>query len=269
MGSGKDRFFERKPILRSLHIVVSEAGIESDNPDGHEPDHSSEMTIPALGNPALPIMLAGLVYGRINPCHGNQLFVIFEIPDITSHLDEKVCCRFLTNPPKRSHYINVISHVLSVAKAFVIASKPSPVHRARRRTGLYQPSEITKRVDLHVRRNIAHALRLIVGGYNFAEILIINFMKKSAPAPAMIGKYREQLVALLDHTFMTQAAIQVLAALLRVYLVPLDLRVIKTIDVDGDAVIMRGKSRWNLLVTTAIKRGCIIGLGWPRSLKHP
>jgi hypothetical protein len=38
-----------------------------------------EMTITALGNPALSIMLAGLVYGRINPRHGNQLFVIMKI----------------------------------------------------------------------------------------------------------------------------------------------------------------------------------------------
>jgi hypothetical protein len=56
-------------------------------------------------------MLAGWVYGRINPRHGNELFVIFELPDITSHLDEKVCRRLLTNPPQRSHDINVISHV--------------------------------------------------------------------------------------------------------------------------------------------------------------
>ena len=90
MGSGKDRFFERKPILRSFLIVVSETIIELDDPDGHEPDHPSKMTVPTLGNPAVLIMLAGLVYGRINPRHGNELFVIFELPDITSHLDEKV-----------------------------------------------------------------------------------------------------------------------------------------------------------------------------------
>jgi hypothetical protein len=75
---------------RSFLIVVSETVIELDDPDGHEPDHPPEMTVPTLGNPVVLIMLAGLVYGRINPRHGNELFVIFELPDITSHLDEKV-----------------------------------------------------------------------------------------------------------------------------------------------------------------------------------
>ena len=90
MGSGKDRFFERKPILRFFLIVASETIIELDDPDSHEPDHPPEMTVATLGNPAVPIMLAGLVYGRINPRHGHKLFVIFELPDITSHIDEKV-----------------------------------------------------------------------------------------------------------------------------------------------------------------------------------
>ena len=61
MGSGKDRFFERKPILLgSFLIVVSETVIELDDPDGHKPDHPPEMTVATFGNPAVPIMLAGL-----------------------------------------------------------------------------------------------------------------------------------------------------------------------------------------------------------------
>jgi len=48
----------------SLHIVVSET-VELDDPDGHKPDYPSEMTVPTLGDPALPIMLAGLVNSRI------------------------------------------------------------------------------------------------------------------------------------------------------------------------------------------------------------
>ena len=87
VGSGKDRFFERKPILGSFLVVVSETVIELDNPDGHIPDHPPEMTITTLGNLAMPLMLAGLVYGRIKPRHGNELFVIVELLDITSHLN--------------------------------------------------------------------------------------------------------------------------------------------------------------------------------------
>lgn len=67
MGSGKDRFFEGKSILGSFLIVVSETIIELDDPDGHEPDHPPEMTVATLGNPALSVMLAGLVYRRSSP----------------------------------------------------------------------------------------------------------------------------------------------------------------------------------------------------------
>ena len=84
MGSGKDRFFEGKPILHSLLIVVSETVIELNDPDGHEPDHSPEMTVPTLGNPAWYFVFTGLIHGRIDAHHGNQHFVIFELPDITS-----------------------------------------------------------------------------------------------------------------------------------------------------------------------------------------
>ena len=111
MGSRQDSFFERESVLGSFVIVVSEAVIELNDPDGHKPDHPPEMTVAALGNPAASIMLAGLVYGRVNPRHGNQFSMIFEIPDITSRLDEKVCCRIFTNPPKRSHDINAITHI--------------------------------------------------------------------------------------------------------------------------------------------------------------
>ena len=110
VGGGKDRFFERKPILGSFLVVVSETVIELNDPDGHEPDYSPEMAVSTLGDPALPIMLSGLVYGRINSRRGNKLFVIFEPSDITSHLHKKVRCRFLANAPHGSHDINVISH---------------------------------------------------------------------------------------------------------------------------------------------------------------
>ena len=65
MGSSQDRLFERKAILSSLVIVLSETIIELDDPDSHEPDHSPEMPIPAFCDSTLPIVLAGLVYGRI------------------------------------------------------------------------------------------------------------------------------------------------------------------------------------------------------------
>ena len=110
MGRSQDCLFERKAILSSLLIVLSETVIELNDPDGHEPDHPPEMAIPAFGNPALPIMLAGLIYGRINACHGDQFFMIVGLPDITSHLDQKACRRLLANPPQGSHDINVIPH---------------------------------------------------------------------------------------------------------------------------------------------------------------
>ena len=58
MGSGQNRLFERKSILPSLVIVLSETIIELDDPDGHEPDHPPEMAVTTLGDPALPIVLA-------------------------------------------------------------------------------------------------------------------------------------------------------------------------------------------------------------------
>jgi hypothetical protein len=76
MGSGKDRFFEGKPILGPFLIVVSETIIELDDPDGHEPDYSPEMTVATLGNPVLPVMIAGLVYGKINPCQDNHEYAL-------------------------------------------------------------------------------------------------------------------------------------------------------------------------------------------------
>jgi hypothetical protein len=72
-------------------LVVSETIIELDDPDGHEPDLT-------LGNPAVPINVFwnGYMAGSISAM-ANELFVIFRLPDITSHLDEKVCGLFLTN----------------------------------------------------------------------------------------------------------------------------------------------------------------------------
>jgi hypothetical protein len=110
MGSSQDCLFERKAILSSLLIVLSKTVIELNDPDGHEPDHPPEMAIPTFGNPALPIMLTGLIDGRINARHGDQFFMIVELPDITSHLHKEACRRLLANPPQGSHDINVIPH---------------------------------------------------------------------------------------------------------------------------------------------------------------
>jgi hypothetical protein len=61
---------ENKPILNSLLIVVSETVIELDDPDGHELDHPPEMTVHALGSPAVPIMLA--MAGPPAQCEANK-----------------------------------------------------------------------------------------------------------------------------------------------------------------------------------------------------
>ena len=45
VGGRKDCFFERKPILGSFLVVVSETVIELDDPDGHIPDHPPGMTV--------------------------------------------------------------------------------------------------------------------------------------------------------------------------------------------------------------------------------
>ncbi len=65
VSSGKNGLLEGQPVFDPFTVIALEEIIELDHPDRHEPDDPSEMPVAPLGDPAVPLILAGLI-GRFD-----------------------------------------------------------------------------------------------------------------------------------------------------------------------------------------------------------
>ena len=107
MGSGQHSHFVRQSLLYSLQVVLFESFIKLDDLRCHNPDHPSEMSVASLRDLSFPIDFPRLVEGRIEPYHGNHLFMTFKLLNVSTDFDQKIHCALLPNSLHRGKDISI------------------------------------------------------------------------------------------------------------------------------------------------------------------
>src|SRR5512137_2938794 len=120
MSGGQYGLLKRQAVSDPFAVVALEEIIELDHPDRHQPDHPSEMPVAPLGDPAVPVILAGLIDRWVQSGHGNQLVVVFEVLDLT--------------PPSRSERLQPSCPQCPGWRSGSRHPAPGPIGRARSRS---------------------------------------------------------------------------------------------------------------------------------------
>lgn len=79
MHSRHHSFLERQSSQLLFLIVIFEDIVMAYYTPRHQPEHTTKMSIPTLRYSAGTLILARLVYGRIDPRIGNEFFMIFKL----------------------------------------------------------------------------------------------------------------------------------------------------------------------------------------------
>jgi len=108
MGSRKNGLLEGQAVFDPFAVVALEEIIELDHPNRHQPDYPSEMPVASFGDPAVPVILTGLIDRRVQSSHGDQLVVGIKLLDLTPHLDQEGCGRLVPNAPNGGQDLDIL-----------------------------------------------------------------------------------------------------------------------------------------------------------------
>ena len=112
----------------------------------HEPKHTAEMFVPTLRYPARPLILSGLVYGRVNPRIGDEFLMILVIGNVPK-FGQKSRARAVADPLYRCDNFQILDQEGVAVVREHVCQFHLPVFKMKQRRYLASEDYLFRRAD--------------------------------------------------------------------------------------------------------------------------